>query len=100
MYTSVAQKREAIANRMDPLIQVRRPPTSVPQDQDQDQDQEQDQETVPMTSVSSMPTKRGPGRPRKDGSAKPRQGYYVLENNGDGLHRYIYYGPDSPPGLA
>jgi len=70
------------------------------EEEDQDQDQEQDQETVPMTSVSSMPTKRGPGRPRKDGSAKPRQGYYVLENNGDGLHRYIYYGPDSPPGLA
>jgi len=67
-----------------------------------DETQDENQDTVPMTSISSMPTKRGPGRPRKDGSvsAKPRQGYYVLENNGDGLHRYIYYGPDSPPGLA
>lgn len=45
-------------------------------------------------SGSEMPVKRGPGRPRKE---KPLQGYYVLEKNGDGLHRYIYYGPDSPP---
>lgn len=68
-----------------------------------DENENQAENEMPMTSVSSMPSKRGPGRPRKDGSvsaAKPRQGYYVLENNGDGLHRYIYYGPDSPPGLA
>ena len=69
-----------------------------------DETQDENQDTMPMTSVSSIPMKRGPGRPRKDGSAsvsaKPRQGYYVLENNGDGLHRYIYYGPDSPPSLA
>ena len=69
----------------------------------EEEDDEEEEEDDTMTSVSSLPisgapisgtAKRGPGRPRKE---KPLQGYYVLEKNGDGLHRYIYYGPDSPP---
>jgi hypothetical protein len=67
---------------------------SLPTEDDEDEQDEETETEVPLTSVSSLPLKRGPGRPRKE---KPLQGYYVLEKSGDGLHRYIYYGPDSPP---
>jgi hypothetical protein len=46
--------------------------------------------------------RRGPGRPRKDGTTKEtretRPGYYIREDTPTegGLHRYIYYGPDAP----
>jgi ammonia channel protein AmtB len=75
-------------------------PTEEVEDEDEE---EEDEETMMPVSEMSAPIsgapisgapKRGPGRPRKE---KPLQGYYVLEKNGDGLHRYIYYGPDSPP---
>jgi len=77
-----------------------------PTDDEEDEDEEDEETMMPVSeasgseasvseaSVSSGISKRGPGRPRKE---KPLQGYYVLEKNGDGLHRYIYYGPDSPP---
>jgi hypothetical protein len=45
------------------------------------------------------PPRRGPGRPRKDGTTKEtRPGYYIREDTPTegGLHRYIYYGPDAP----
>jgi hypothetical protein len=69
---------------------------TIPTEED-DEEEEEEEET--MTSVSSLPSmsetpKRGPGRPRKE---KPLQGYYVLEKTGEGLNRYIYYGPDTPP---
>ena len=63
--------------------------SQMPVEEDDDEEEEENdqegtdenQDTVPMTSISSMPPKRGPGRPRKDGSAKPRQAYYVLANH-------------------
>lgn len=44
-----------------------------------------------------LPSRRGPGRPRKE-KANIAPGYYVRENdqNENGIHRYIYYGPDAP----
>jgi len=45
------------------------------------------------------PSRRGPGRPRKN-KANLAPGYYVRENdaNENGIHRYIYYGPEAPGG--
>ena len=44
-----------------------------------------------------LPSRRGPGRPRKD-KANLAPGYYVRENdqNENGIHRYIYYGAEAP----
>jgi len=62
----------------------------------------------PLTSSDSVimpPLRRGPGRPRKDGTIREiretretRPGYYIRENTPTegGLHRYIYYGPEAP----
>lgn len=52
------------------------------------------QSLTPLTSLTSV--KRGPGRPRKEGSPQP--GYYVREDTPteNGLRRYIYYGPEAP----
>lgn len=46
-----------------------------------------------------LPSRRGPGRPRKD-KANIAPGYYVRENdaNENGIHRYIYYGAEAPSG--
>ena len=57
------------------------------------------------------PQRRGPGRPRKDGTEvrsretketretrETKPGYYIREESPTegGLYRYIYYGPDAP----
>ena len=66
--------------------------------------------SVPQSLTSSdgivMPQqRRGPGRPRKDGTTKEtketketKPGYYIREDTPTegGLYRYIYYGPDAP----
>ena len=74
---------------------------------DGEEEEEEDEEAIeaarseelPMQSVSTLPVKRGPGRPRKTLAEKPQPGYYVREDTGteNGLHRYIYYGPEAPP---
>lgn len=63
---------------------------------------------TPLTSSDSVimpPQRRGPGRPRKDGTIREtreiketKPGYYIRENTPTegGLYRYIYYGPDAP----
>ena len=68
----------------------------------------------PFTSSDSVimpPQRRGPGRPRKDGTEvrsretketretrETKPGYYIREESPTegGLYRYIYYGPDAP----
>ena len=68
-------------------------------DEEEEEEEEATQETeLPMQSVSTLPIKRGPGRPRKNPAEKPQPGYYVREDTGteNGLHRYIYYGPEAP----
>ena len=64
---------------------------------DEETDDETNEVEMPMTSVSSLPAKRGPGRPRKE---KVQSGYYIREESGsgneNGLKRYIYYGPEAP----
>jgi hypothetical protein len=57
-----------------------------------------------MERASEMPAPRPRGRPRKTPypaaplQSQARQGYYVLDPNtrDEGLHRYIYYGPERP----
>ena len=67
-------------------------------DEDEEEEASEEEEAVPMQSVSTLPIKRGPGRPRKNPAEKPQPGYYVREDTGteNGLHRYIYYGPEAP----
>lgn len=61
--------------------------------------------SVPLTSSESVimpPQRRGPGRPRKDGTVREtretKPGYYIREETPTegGLYRYIYYGPEAP----
>lgn len=71
-------------------------------EEEEDDEEEESEGTnevkIPMTTVSSLPVKRGPGRPRKESKPPMQSGYYVREGNGNenGLQRYIYYGPEAP----
>ena len=67
-------------------------------EEEEEEEAREEEEAIPMQSVSTLPIKRGPGRPRKNPAEKPRPGYYVREDTGteNGLHRYIYYGPEAP----
>lgn len=79
----------------------------------EDEDDDDDEITpisssVPLTSSESVimpPQRRGPGRPRKDGTVREtketketKPGYYIREESPTegGLYRYIYYGPEAP----
>ena len=78
-----------------------------------DSESESDDELTPISAATPltssdgviMPPRRGPGRPRKDGTTKEtketketKPGYYIREESPTegGLYRYIYYGPDAP----
>ena len=88
---------------------------------EEDEDDDDDDELTPVSSSAPqpltssdgviMPPRRGPGRPRKDGTEvrsretketretrETRPGYYIREDTPTegGLYRYIYYGPDAP----
>ena len=88
-----------------------------------DSDSESDDEMTPVSTSGPKPLtssdsiimppqqRRGPGRPRKDGTIREthetretretkqtKPGYYIREDTPTegGLYRYIYYGPDAP----
>lgn len=66
--------------------------------------EEEDDGRFVMERISEMQPERRPrGRPRKtpypsETQPQPREGYYVLDpsTRSEGLHRYIYYGPQRP----